>query len=154
MAPLIRRTPYPMWGPLAELETLPGVMRRFLEGVEPYPMFKDKLGWMPNVDVAETADELIVTAELPGLTAKDINVQVENGMLTLAGEKRESKEEADEKRRYHVFERFYGAFNRSFALPRAVDPEKVAATFADGILTVKIPKLPQAKGHVVPVVTK
>ena len=152
MALLTRRAPFPMWGPPAEFET--PFMRRFFEGLEPYPALKDKLAWMPNVDIAETADEMIITAELPGLTAKDITVRVENGMLTLTGEKKEVKEEAEEKRRYHLFERFYGVFNRTFALPRVVDPEKVTAKFADGVLTITVAKLPEAKGHIVPVVTK
>lgn len=154
MALVTRRAPFPMWNPFAALETLPGMTRQFFEGGEPFPALKDRFEWMPNVDVAETADELFITAELPGLTTKDINVRVENGVLTLWGEKKETKEEADEKRRYHLFERFYGTFSRTFALPRAVDPEYVTATFANGILTITMPKLAEAKGHIVPVVTK
>ena len=154
MALVTRRAAFPMWEPLAELEMMPMAMRRFFEGAPPLPALKDKLAWMPNVDVAETAEELVFTAELPGLTTKDINIRVENGLLTLTGEKKETKEEADEKRRYHMFERYYGTFARSFALPGAVDAEKVTATFDNGILTIRLPKLPDAKGHVVPVVTK
>lgn len=120
--------------------------RRFFEGLEPYPLLKDKLGWMPNVDIAETADELIITAELPGLAAKGITVRIENGMLNLAGEKKGWKEETEEKRRSHLFDRFYGAFNRTFALPRAVDPDNVTAKFADGVLTITV-MLPEAKGR-------
>ena len=109
---------------------------------------------MPIVDVAEMPDELVMTAELPGLTAKDVNVRVENGVLLLYGEKKETKEEADEKRRYHLFERFYGEFRRTFTLPRAVNADKVTATFENGVLTVRMPKTAEAKGHVVPIVTK
>jgi HSP20 family protein len=140
-----------MWDPFAEAEMLPG-MRRFFE--EPIPFFKEKVGWMPTVDVAETPEELIMTAELPGLTAKDVNVRVENGVLTLYGEKKEVKEEADEKKRYHLFERFYGEFRRTFTLPRAVNPDKVTALFEHGVLTIRMPKTAEAKGHIVPVVTK
>ena len=153
MALVPRRAPVPMWDPFAEVEMLPA-MRRFFEGLEPMPALKERVGWMPIVDVAETPEELVMTAELPGLTAKDINVRVENGVLTLYGEKKETKEEADEKRRYHLFERFYGEFRRTFTLPRAVNAEKVAAAFENGVLTIRMPKTAEAKGHVVPVVTK
>jgi HSP20 family protein len=142
-----------MWDPFAEVEFLPG-MRRLFEGLEPLPALKERVGWMPIVDVAETPEELVMTAELPGMTAKDINVRVENGVLTLAGEKKETKEEADEKRRFHLFERFYGEFRRTFTLPRAVNADKVTAAFENGVLTIRMPKTAEAKGHIVPVVTK
>lgn len=154
MTMLTRRAPFPMWDPLAEFELLPMTMRRFFEAAEPLPALKERVGWMPIVDVAETGEELIITAELPGMTAKDINVRVENGILTLHGEKKESKEETDEKRRFHMFERFFGEFRRTFALPRAVNAEKVTAAFENGILTIHLPKMAEAKGHLVPVVTK
>lgn len=153
MALIKRRAPVPMWDPFAEAEILP-TMRRLFEGFEPFPAMKERVGWMPIVDVAEMPEELVMTAELPGLTAKDVNVRVENGVLVLYGEKKETKEEADEKRHYHLFERFYGEFRRTFTLPRAVNPDKVTATFENGVLTVRIPKTADAKGHVVPVVTK
>lgn len=153
MALVPRRAPFPMWDPFAELEILPP-MRRLFEGSEGLPAFKERVGWMPTVDIAETPEELVMTAELPGMTAKDINVRVENGVLTLYGEKKETKEEADEKRRFHVFERFYGEFRRTFALPRAVNPDKVTAAFENGVLTIRMPKTAEARGHVVPVVTK
>jgi HSP20 family protein len=142
-----------MWDPFAEIEMLPA-MRRFFEGLEPLPPLKERVGWMPIVDVAETPEELVLTAELPGLMAKDVNVRVENGVLTLYGEKKETKEEADEKRRYHLFERFYGEFRRTFTLPRAVNAEKVTAAFENGVLTIRMPKTPEAKGHAIPIVTK
>ena len=154
MAMLTRRAPFPMWDPMAEFELLPMTMRRFAEGAEPLRALKERVGWMPIVDVAETPAELVMTAELPGLTPKDITVRVENGILTLYGEKKEMKEETDEKRRYHLFERFYGEFRRTFTLPRAVNADKVVATFENGILTIRMPKTAEAKGHIVPVVTK
>lgn len=153
MALVKRRAQFPMWDPFAEVEMMPA-MRRFFEGLEPLPAMKERMGWMPIVDVAETPEELVMTAELPGLTAKDVNVRVENGVLTLYGEKKETKEEADEKRHYHLFERFYGEFRRTFTLPRAVNADKVTATFENGVLTIRMPKTAEAKGHVVPVVTK
>ena len=154
MALVPRRTPYPMWDPIAELELLPGAMRRLFEGAGALPALKERVGWMPIVDVAEMPEELVMTAELPGLMPKDITVRVENGVLTLTGEKKETKEEADEKRRYHLFERFYGEFRRTFVLPRAVNADKVTAAFENGVLTIHMPKAAEAKGHVVPVVAK
>jgi HSP20 family protein len=154
MAIVPRRPLYPTWDPFAELEGFPGAMRRIFESAEPLPALKARMGWMPIVDVAELPEELVMTAELPGLTPKDITVRVENGVLTLYGEKKETKEEADEKRRYHMFERYYGEFRRTFTLPRAVNPDKVTAAFENGVLTIRMPKTADAKGHIVPVVTK
>jgi HSP20 family protein len=154
MALVTRRPQFPVWEPFADLEMFPGIMRRMFEGVEPLPALKDRMGWIPTVDIAETDEELVLTAELPGMTTKDIKVRVENGVLTLQGEKKEEKTQADDKRRYHMFERFYGNFTRAFALPRAVVPEKVTAAFEHGILTIRLPKMPEAKGHLVEVVEK
>src|SRR5210317_2111692 len=77
--------------------------------------------WIPAVSVSEAKDELLLTAELPGLTEDDITVELENNVLTVSGEKNEVREEDDEERKYHVYERSYGSFSRSFTLPRTVD---------------------------------
>lgn len=101
--------------------------------------------WMPPVDVRETEDSLIVEAELPGLTTDDVDVRVENGVLTISGEKKHTVEEAKDEPNYHFFERRYGRFERSFTLPRSVDAEHVQAQFDNGILTVALPKTETAK---------
>lgn len=102
-------------------------------------------GWntAPAVDLVEKDDVYEVTAECPGLDAKNIEVKFSNGLLTIRGEKREEKE--DKQKEYHLSERRYGSFQRSFSLPDHVDADKVTAMFEKGVLTVKLPKSPQAK---------
>lgn len=101
-------------------------------------------GWYPVVDVRETKDELELKAELPGVTIEDVDVSVENGVLTVAGEKKQDWQETNEGG-FHVLERRYGRFERRFTLPRSVDAEKVSAHFDHGVLTVTLPKVEKAK---------
>jgi HSP20 family protein len=129
--------------PFAALE---GQMRRyfddFFEGFDLAPFGKSSLresGLTPKVDVAETKDEVHVTADLPGLSEKDIEVTLSEGHLHIRGEKRAEKEEKD--KNYHCIERSYGSFQRSIALPAEVDNEKVDASFKNGVLAVILPKL-------------
>ena len=98
----------------------------------------------PAVDVTEKADAFEVSAELPGMDEKEIEVKVGNGLLTITGEKKEEHEET--KKDTFLSERRYGAFQRTFGLPEGIDPEKIAASFAKGVLTVRLPKSPDAKG--------
>lgn len=105
--------------------------------------------WAPQLDISETKDALVVKAEVPGLDPKEIQVVLEEQLLTIKGEKRQEKEEKDE--RYHRVERSYGAFARAIRLPVAVDAEKVTATFKNGLLTIKLPKSPAAKGTPIPI---
>ena len=104
-------------------------------------------GWTPAVDVEETDDNFLVTAELPGLTADDVEVTVENGVLTISGEKSDQRENGSEKRGRHVVERRYGRFVRNFSLPRSVDPDGVTARFENGLLQVTLPKANTAKAR-------
>ena len=99
--------------------------------------------WMPAVDIREADDHLLVTAELPGLTRDDVNITLENNVLTLTGERKFEKEAKEEN--FHRVERSYGAFTRSFALPNNVDPEKVDAAFKDGVLNIRIAKAESAR---------
>jgi HSP20 family protein len=103
--------------------------------------------WLPPVTVAESTGELVLSAELPGMRREDISIDLENNVLSISGEKTETREEGDEERRYHVYERNFGAFNRSFTLPRTIDAANIVATFDNGVLTVKLPKVPEAKGR-------
>jgi HSP20 family protein len=96
----------------------------------------------PKMDVRETPGELVIEAELPGMDEKDVSVTLANGVLIMKGEK---KSERDEKKDdYHLMERSYGGFQRSFRLGDTVDPEKVTATFEKGVLKVMLPKRPEA----------
>lgn len=103
--------------------------------------------WLPAVNVEETAEELVLTAELPGLTDDDIEIELENSVLTIRGEKNAERHEGDESKKYHVWERSYGSFQRSFTLPRTVAPDKIEADFEKGVLHVRMPKAPEAKGR-------
>jgi HSP20 family protein len=100
-------------------------------------------GW-PHVEVADRDKEIRVTADLPGLEEKDVEIQVDDNVLTLRGEKR--RETDDKERRYS--ERYYGRFERRFALPAEVDEERANATFRNGVLTVTLPKTERARQSV------
>ena len=99
--------------------------------------------WAPAVDIAEDKDEFLVTADLPGLTKKDININIKDNMLTISGERQ--SEIKDEKKNYCRTERNYGTFKRSFQLTDKVVSDKISATFKDGVLTVNIPKAEESK---------
>lgn len=115
---------------------------------EPFARFvasdEDLVGgsWNPPVDVAETQEKILVRAEVPGLKQEDIQIEFENGLLTLKGDRRLEKNEGTT---WHRVERTYGAFSRSFTLPRTVDAEKIAATYREGILEIEVPKREEAK---------
>jgi HSP20 family protein len=102
------------------------------------------VGWMPAVEVSEADAEYVVTAELPGLKARDVQVSFADGVLTLRGEKQEQREK-DRERRYHLWERSYGTFLRTFEFPVAIDDEKIRAEHKDGVLDVHLPKKADAK---------
>ena len=101
--------------------------------------------WSPAVDVRESDDDFVVTAELPGLAKDTVDITIENGVLSLSGEKKEEREEGVADSGRYVLERRYGRFQRSFSLPRGVDADNVSAKFSDGILTVTLPKSATAK---------
>ncbi len=98
----------------------------------------------PRVDVSETEKEIQVTAELPGLEEKDVEVTFADGMLTIAGERKTEKEEKDEAKKYYVKERTYGSFKRMLALGEDVEEGKIKAEFKNGVLTVVLPKAEEA----------
>lgn len=99
--------------------------------------------WAPSVDVRESGDEFVVTAELPGLEKDQVNVEYKDGILTLRGERKQEREEKEES--YHRMERSYGAFHRSFTLPGTIDEEKVSAKMKNGVLEIRLPKKEAAK---------
>ena len=105
--------------------------------------------WAPSLDLSETKDNLVVKMEVPGMDPKDIQISLQENLLTVKGEKKQEKEEKEE--RYHRVERTYGAFTRSVRLPVTVDGSKVNATFKNGLLTVTLPKTPASKGTLIPI---
>jgi HSP20 family protein len=105
--------------------------------------------WIPACDVFEDKDSVKIVAELPGVEPEDVKISLENNLLTVRGEKRQKAEENNE--RVHRYERTYGSFERAFALPTTVDPDKIAANYSNGVLTVTIPKAERARPREIPV---
>jgi HSP20 family protein len=117
--------------------------RRSIFDIEPFWWRESIWGAVPAVDIAEKDGAYEVTAELPGLDEKDIEVKLTNGSLVIRGEKKEEKEE--KKKDYYLAERRYGSFERRFQVPPGVDTSKIDASFKKGVLTVTLPKTPEAK---------
>jgi len=106
--------------------------------------FANAATWMPPVDIYQNGEhELVLKAELPDMSREDIDVSVENFVLTIKGEKKNDREVKEEQ--YHHAERRYGSFSRSFSLPHTVDTSKVAAEYKHGVLTVRVPLREEAK---------
>lgn len=105
--------------------------------------------WMPPVDIADDANQIVVTAELPGFKEGDVKVELHGDVLSLSGERK--RESENKERNYTRVERSYGQFTRSFTLPSIVDREKVKASFAEGLLTIELPKKPEAKPRQIPI---
>ncbi len=99
--------------------------------------------WLPSLDVAETKNEIVVKAEVPGLEPKDIDISLSEGLLTIKGEKKQEREEKEEN--YHLVERSYGSFTRSIRLPKEVQSDKINASYKNGVLKVVLPKSEEAK---------
>ena len=97
-----------------------------------------KFDWAPSVDISETGEEYLIRAALPAVKKEDVKVMVDDGMLTLSGERRQKEEQKNEK--FHKVETYYGSFSRSFALPDAVDQAAIRAESKDGVLTIHVPK--------------
>jgi len=131
-----------VWDPFREMEAL---LDRYSRSARKTMAVEDGAveagDWMPTVDISETDSDFAVKAELPGVDKDDVKVMLDNGVLTIKGEKK--SEVKDEKR--HRLECVYGSFVRSFTLPQYVDAEKLQAKYKDGILSLTIPKLEMAK---------
>ncbi|HLN08511.1 MAG TPA: Hsp20/alpha crystallin family protein [Xanthobacteraceae bacterium] len=128
--------------------------RRSLFDVEPFWNRELTFGTTPAVDVVEKDKTYEITAELPGMDEKNVEVLFSDGVLTIKGEKQEEKEE--KKKDYYMSERRYGSFRRSFEVPEGVDAEKIEASFKNGVLSVTLPKSPEAqkKEKKIPVTAK
>lgn len=99
--------------------------------------------WAPEIDIRETKDELVLEADLPGINDKDLDIRVEDNMLTVRGERKFEKKVNEEN--YLRVERSYGSFTRSFSLPHTVNTESIKAAYHDGVLTIRLPKREEAK---------
>jgi HSP20 family protein len=130
------------WEPLRELTTLQSDMNRLFNSAFAGPATGGSQRWLPAMDLVETAEDYVLRADLPGLKLEDVNLEVEDTVLTVSGERKLEPE--TEGGGYHRLERAFGAFSRKLTLPKGVDNDAVTASFADGVLEVRIPK-PAAK---------
>lgn len=154
--PLPRNAPL-FAGVAREMDEMQNRLRRlFDEGFSTGVAPMEPLGWVPVVEIIENANEIILTAELPGMKEENIEVTFEDDVLVLRGEKKEEVREDADDRRYHLWERTYGAFRRAFTLPRSIDATKIVAEFKDGLLVVNMPKSDhaKAKGHKIAILKK
>ncbi len=138
--------PFTELTPFREFERMRRDMDRFwdsfFEGA-PRRRGEERGEWLPSLDVSETKNELVVKAEVPGMDAKDIDISLSDGVLTIKGEKKQEKEEKEAD--YHLVERSYGSFTRSIQLPKEVQSDKISASYKDGILRIALPKSEEAK---------
>ncbi|MBN1783209.1 Hsp20/alpha crystallin family protein [bacterium] len=125
------------WNPNRRLVSLPNEIDRFFSNWG-YNAENTDCVWAPTVDVVESDKNFELVADVPGLKKEDIHIAIEDGYLTLSGEKKQEKEE--DGKNYHRVERSYGKFERSFRLPKEVDAEAIKANYKNGVLRVEIPK--------------
>lgn len=136
------------WEPVAELNTIQTEMNRLFNTFfdQAAPTGRGDVTnrrWIPAMDLVETADHYVLRADLPGLSDDDVNIQLEDNVLTISGERKTEHEQHEEG--YYRIERASGSFARSLTLPEGVDPDSVQARFDRGVLEIKIPKPEQKK---------
>lgn len=142
---LTKWNPLKDWDPFRELDEFQNRLGSFFGRSPP---LRGREGsnfssWSPSVDIIEDEKEFLIKAELPEIKKEDVHVTVENGVLSISGERKFEKEEKN--KRYHRTERSYGSFTRSFSVPEGTDAGKVRAEFKDGLLQVHLPKSETAK---------
>ena len=132
------------WYPFRNVSTLQEQVNRLFDGnFSPSGDHSTLTAWAPSVDVYETENELVIKADLPEVSEKDIDLRVENNMLTIRGERKFEQNVKEEN--YLRVERSYGSFSRSFSLPNTVDTQAIKAEYTDGVLTVTLPKRAESK---------
>jgi len=134
------------WEPARELQAIQQEMNRLFGSA--YPQGNGANGssvsrWIPLMDVGEDEEHFVVRADLPGIEETDVNVELEDNVLTISGERKSDSEERTDG--YHRIERAYGTFSRSLTLPEGIDPEAIGASFSKGVLEVRIAKPEQRK---------
>ena len=136
------------WEPVRELSSLQSEMNRLFNTFFDTPNTGNGGNvrrWVPSMDLAETDTHFILRADLPGVTEEDVSIELEDNVLTVAGERKAEHEEKKED--FYRVERSFGQFRRSLTLPEVIDPEGIAATFDKGVLEVRIPKPEERKPH-------
>ena len=135
----MRDVAFARWDPLRDLLAIQQRLDRFAPG---------PAGWQPPVDLYETADAYVLTAEIPGVNREDVDIQTGDGRLTLSGVRQERPVACEQ---FHRLERGHGSFQRTFQLPQQIDHSAVTADLKDGVLTVKCPKLPAPSTRRIPI---
>ena len=135
------------WEPLREFGTLQNEMNRLFNAVFDAPATGGNGGtlrrWMPAMDLVESGDHFVLRADLPGMGEEDVKIELEDGTLTISGERKAEHETKEEG--YYRVERAFGSFSRSLTLPKGVNPDQVSASFDRGVLEVRIPKPEERK---------
>jgi HSP20 family protein len=137
------------WEPVRELQTMQNEMNRLFNTFFDSPSTSTNGGhtplrrWIPAMDVVETADHFVLRADLPGISENDVNIELDDNVLTISGQRRSEHESGNEG--YYRVERASGSFSRSLTLPEGVDADGIQANFDNGVLEVKIPKPEQQK---------
>ena len=135
------------WEPVRELNTLQSEMNRLFNTLFDAPLANGGTTgprrWLPPMDLVETEEDFVLRADLPGLSEEDVNIELEDNVLTISGERKVAHEERKEG--YYRVERPSGAFARSLTLPEGIDPDRVRASFDRGVLEVRVPKPEQRK---------
>jgi len=135
------------WEPLRELNSLQSEMNRLFNTVFDTPSNGSGGNvlrrWMPAMDLVESGDHFVLRADLPGMSEDDVNIEFEDGTLTVSGERKAEHESKNEG--YYRVERAFGAFSRSLTLPQGIDPEAVTANFENGVLEIRVPKPEERK---------
>jgi len=133
------------WDPFRDLVTLRDRMNRLFEDAVSTARTEEKdmisSSWVPSVDIYEDEKQLVLTAELPGINEKDVDIKIEDNTLSIHGERKLEKETREEN--YHRIERAYGSFYRSFTLPNHIDQDKIQAEHENGVLRIIMPKKPE-----------
>jgi HSP20 family protein len=131
------------WDPFRSMSDMPGEVNRLFDSFLGRPAASVPRTWAPVLDIHETKDELVLSFELPGVTDKDVSLSITGDLLTLKGERAANRDVKDEN--VYRVERVYGKFERSVQLPMPVQADKVKATYRDGVLEVKLPKVEEVK---------
>jgi HSP20 family protein len=140
------------WRPFRDVVSIQDEMNKLFDDFFGRPIIRTEWSegvWNPSVDVSEDKDNVIIKAEMPGMNKDDVKISIQDGVLTLKGEKRQEKEEKD--KNYHRIERNYGSFCRSFQLPTSVKSDKVKASYKDGVLSIALPKTEEVKPKEIPI---
>jgi HSP20 family protein len=140
------------WRPFRDMVSIQDEMNKLFDDFFGRPLVRTEWTegvWTPSVDVSEDKDNVIIKAEMPGMNKDDVKISVQDGVITLRGEKKQETEEKD--KNYHRIERSYGSFCRSFQLPTTVKTEKIKASYKEGVLSVTLPKTEEVKPKEIPI---